>query len=403
MYRIRLDEDEPNTTDLMANCLAYKVNTQEALTRVTGCFMSVGRTGLAKPMIQMVPVEVNEVFMKQATVGSMAQFAALNLHENEEVIAFAAGDVIPQIKLPDPRHYEKGAPRLIMDIHCPYCGKKLRYKYDSEANMFCVNPRCPKILSGKIVNFLEKMEVADGFRDGTFYNLVQKGIIDSIEDLFTLHKRVEEVSRAMGSRLEAEKLFKGLQSLKNRTYEVSQVIGSVGIDGVSIKTCQKIFAAASLDYIMSMKKSKIEMYLMNIEGIGSGMATFMAEWFDSHRDFIKFLQKNMKIVDDKISYGNVVFTGFRNKQYADALKEVGFPLAERVNRETVAVVYSGDVTSYNASRALEKDVPLLHVGQLDDLLKELTARDRELKSETIKYGRYQLIKDIRAHVRCYRP
>lgn len=402
IFPIHTFEDEPNTTDLMANCLAYKINTQEATSRVVECFMSVGRTGLAKPMVKVVPVEVNEVFMKQATPGSMATFAALNLHKDEEVIVFAAGDVIPQIRLPEPRSYPKGAPRLIMDIHCPYCGKKLRYKTESEAHLYCMNPRCPKVLSGRIVNFLDKLDIAEGFRDATFYNLVQRGVVTGIPDLFTLTGQVEAVSKTLGSRLEAEKLLKGLHSLKTKTFEVSQVIGSLGIEGISIKTCQKIFRDYSLDYLLDLKKNRIALELMNVEGIGSSVANQMSDWINENRDFIEFLLKHMKIIDDRITYGNVVFTGFRNKEYADKFKDIGFPQHEKTTNDTVAVVYAGDVTSSNAKAALAKDIPLIHVAQLDDLYEELKKRDEELKNQEIKYGRYQLIRDIRAHVQCYR-
>lgn len=402
MFPIHTFEDEPDTADLMSNCLAYKVNTQEALTRVEGIYMSIGRLGLAKPMVRLTPVEVNEVCVKQASLGSMSQFAAMNLHEREEVIVFAAGDIVPQIRFPEPRSYDKKAERLKMDIHCPHCGKKLRPKYESESNYYCVNPRCPRVLAGRIANFLEKLDVAEGFRDSTFYTLVQKNCISTIADLFTLHQKVSEVTNALGSRLEAEKLFKGLYQLKTRTFEVSQVIGSMGIDGISIKTCQNIFSDVSLDYLLEMKKNRIYLELMNVEGVGPTVAAVLSDWLNENRDLIDFLMENMHIVPDRISYGTVVFTGFRNKEYAERFKAIGFPVTENVTRDTVACVYSGDITSGNARKALNKDVPLVHVGQLDELLKELTARDEELRNKDIQYGRYQLIRDIQSHVPCYR-
>lgn len=403
LFPIRTFEDEPDTSDLMSNCLAYKVNTQEGLTKVKSVYMSVGRLGLAKPMVSMIPVEVNEVYMKQATPGSMSQFAALNLHQDEEVIVFAAGDVIPQIRLPEPRSYPKGAERLKMDIHCPYCGKKLRYKYESEANLYCLNPRCPRTIAGRISNFLDKMDIAEGFRDNTFYDFAQKGIVTNIADLFTLQDKVEAITKALGSRLEAEKLIKGLQPLRTKTFEVSQVIGSMGIDGISIKTCQKIFGDVTLEYLLEQKKSRVEFELLNIEGVGPTTAATLADWINENRDFIEYLMDHMKIVPDRLNYGTLCFTGFRNKEYAEQFKAIGFPVMDNVTRDTVAVVYSGDATSGNAKKAIARGVPLVHIGQIDELLDELKARDKELKNADITYGRYQLIRDIQSHVHCYRP
>lgn len=391
---------EPNTVDLMANCLAYKVNTQEGLSQVKEIYMSLGRTGMAKPMVRVTPVEVNEVFMKQASLGSMANFASLNLHQDEDVIVFAAGDIIPQIRLPDPRRYPKNAPRLLMDTRCPYCGKKLRPK-KSDANLFCLNPRCPRVLSGRITNFVEKLDICEGFRDETFFALVQNGLVSNIADLFTLDHHVEQVSRILGSRLQAEKLFQGLKALKTKTFEVSTVIGSLGIEGISIRTCQVIFGDMNLEYLLDMKKNRIEMALMGIPGIGAATAETFSDWLNENRDFLEFLMENMKIVDDKINYGTVNFTGFRNKDYAEKLKGIGFPVADRVTGDTIAVVYTGDVTTGNAMKAIAKGIPLVHIGQIDQLVDELTRCTNDLENREIEYGRRHLIKDIRAHVPCY--
>lgn len=402
LFPIRGNQDEPNTTDLMANCLAYKVNTQEGITRVKSAYMSIGRLGLAKPMVLMEPVEVNEVYMQRATPGSMAQFASMNLHEGEEIVVFAAGDVIPQIRLPDPRSYPKNAPRLTIDLHCPYCGRKLRPKPVSDANLYCLNPRCPRVLAGRISNFLEKLEIAEGFRDNTFFTLVQEKVVQTIDDLFFLNKKVEMITRVLGSRLEAEKLIKGLYDLRSKTFEVSQVIGSLGIDGISIKTCQKIFREVELDELLEMKKNRIYLELMNIDLVGPATAEIMADWINENRDFIEFLLQHMKIVPDRIVYGTVVFTGFRNKEYSDAFKELGFPVADSVTNGTVCVVYSGDTTTHNAKRAISKNIPLVHLSQIDNLLAELKARVIDLSNKDIRYGIPSLIKDIRRHIECYR-
>ena len=402
IFPIHTYEDEPDTVDLMSNCLAYKVNTQEAATKVLNVFMSIGRTGLAKPMAELIPVEVNEVFMKLASLGSMANFESMNLHEGEEISVYAAGDVIPQIKFPEPRNYPKGAGRIKVDLTCPHCGKKLRPKFTSEANLYCVNPRCPRVLSGRIAGFLEKLDVAEGFRDATFYNLAEKGLVNTIPDLFTLYQRVGEISKALGSRMGAEKLFKGLNQLKTKTFEVSQVLGAIGIEGISTKRCQMIFGSVSLDYLLGMKKNKLCLTLMNVDGVSTTIAEKLADWINENRDFIEFLMENMKIVPDRINYGTLCFTGFRNKEYAEKFKSIGFPVMDNVTNDTVAVVYTGDLTTGNARKALKKEVPLVHLGQIDKLLDELTERDRELKTQNIKYGHYQLIRDIQNHVPCYR-
>lgn len=402
LFPIRTFDEEPNTTDLMAHCLAYKVNTQENRTKIDYIYMSVGRLGMAMPMLHVEPVEVNETIVKDVALGSMARFSSLCLHEGEEVIIYAAGDVIPQMRLPEPRVYPKGAKRLQMDIKCPYCGKKLRPKTANGADYFCLNPRCPRVLSGKIANFLDKMDVAEGFRDQTFYALVDAGLVETIEDLFDLETKYDKVVDVLGSRIETDKLMNGLKQLRTREFEVSQVIGSLGIDNIGKRLCQNIFSDVTLDYLLSMKKSRVEMCLLETRSVGMTTAQVFADWLNENRDLIQFLQDHMRIVDDKIIYGTVCFTGFRNKEYAEIFKEIGFPANDRVTKDTVACVYAGDITSNNAKKAIAKDVPLIHVGEMDALVEELKMRAVELEQKDIEYSRYSLMKDIRKHVKYYK-
>lgn len=402
LFPIRELEEEPNTTDLMANCLAYKVNTQENRTKVDYIYMSVGRMGLAKPMVHVVPVEVNETIVQDVTLGSMTLFASRNLHEHEEIIVYAAGDVIPQVKMPDPRVYPKDAKRLKMDINCPYCGKKLRPKFEKGADYWCLNPRCPRVLSGKIANFVDRLDICEGFRDQTFYTLVDNKVVSTITDLFTLETKYERVAELLGSRVDADKLMTGLKDLKNRQFEVSQVIGALGIDNIAQRTCQAIFSDVTLEYLLSMKKSRVEMCLMQVPGIGATTARDFSNWLNENRDLIDFLLHEMQIVDDKLTYGAVCFTGFRNKDYAEIFKGLGFPVLDRVTRDTVACVYAGDVNTGNAKKALSKDIPLVHVAQMDMLVEELKHRSQELQQRELEYSKQSMMRDIRRNVKVYR-
>ena len=109
----------------------------------------------------------------------------------------------------------------------------------------------------------------------------------------------------------------------------------------------------------------------------------------------------MKIVDDSITYGNVVFTGFRNKDYAEIFKSLGFPTRDSVTNDTVAVVYAGDTTSTKAKQALQRNIPLVHFGQIDDLVDEIKRRRVQLENENISYGKGSLVRDIAKNVRTF--
>lgn len=401
LFPIFTADDAPNTVDLMACSLAYKVNTQEARTRVKYVYMSVGRMGKGMPMAKVYPAEVNETIVQDVSLGSMSMFASRCIHENEEVIVIAAGDVIPYLKMPEERHYPQGAKRLQIDLRCPYCGKKLRPKTGDDKNVYCLNPSCPRVLSGKIANFLDKMEIADGYRDATFLTLVEKGLMTTIEDLFTLHTKLNQVADAIGSLVEAEKLMDGLSVLRTETFEVSKVFGALGIPNIAQKTCQAIFRDMTLDYLLSMKKTAIYMAVLGTPGMGDATARTFAEWMMENRDLIDTIMENMQLKDDGIAWGTVCFTGFRNKVYADMLKDIGFPTSDRVSKDTVAVVYSGNLQTGNARKALTKNIPLIHVGEIDKLIDSLRDLSDRYNASPDDYSLFMIVREIRGNCPVY--
>lgn len=401
LFPMLSDNDAPNLSDLMANCLAYKINTQEAITHVKSVYMSVGRTGLGTPMVEVEPCDVNETVCTAASLGSMDIYSGLHLRKGEEVTIYAAGDVIPQLKKSDVRKYPKNAPILQMDIRCPFCGSTLRFKRGSTANIFCLNPNCPRVKSGKIVNFFEKLDACEGFRDKIILKLVDRRVISSIQDIFNLESKRPILVSEIGP-INTDKLLDGIRQMKQNEYEISQIIGACGIDGCSTNTCRLIFADFTLDYLMQLDVETLQRRLLNIEGIGVSTAEIFANWIIDNRDLVNFLIQNMNVMDDALTYGNVVFTGFRNKEYVPIFKELGFPVWNGVNKDTVAVVYVGDITTGNGQKAAKKKLPLIHFSEIDTLVKILRDISKHLSVDPTKYDKEECVRDIKRNLGIFR-
>lgn len=386
--------NKPNTNDLMADSMAYKVNTQETFTKVIGVYMSVGRTGLGKPMARVEPCELNETVCCDVSLGSMDIFSSLGLHRNEEVIVYAAGDVVPQLKLPEERRFPRNATRFKMDIHCPYCGSSMRFRGGVTSDIYCLNPDCPRVRSGRIVNFLVKLDVGEGFRDEIFYKLVDKHVINGIVDLFQIDKYREQIARIIGPNM-ADQLITSMDALTTKEYEISQVIGACGIEGIATRTCQKIFREFTIHYLMHQDPERMMLRLLSIDGIGPATAETMCKWLAENHDFIEFLMNKMRVIDDPVVYGNVVFTGFRNKDYQPLFKRIGFPVVEGVNGDTVAVVYVGDLMTGNAKKAAARNIPLIHFSDIDILLKHLEDESDFISKSNVSYTHDDIIRGIR--------
>ena len=63
---------------------------------------------------------------------------------------------------------------LRIDKHCPYCGEKFER---NGTEYRCGNPSCPRVVSGRISNFMAKLGVM-GFSDKTIEILHGAGLVN---------------------------------------------------------------------------------------------------------------------------------------------------------------------------------------------------------------------------------
>lgn len=357
-----------NEGDLLENSFAYKVNTNEAKTTIEYGYMSVGRLGSVVPMLKVRPVEVNETIVTDVSLGSYAKFQGMELHEHEEVIVYSAGDVIPQVKLPLVRTNWGNEADLHMDKHCPHCGHKFT-KIGTE--YFCKNPKCPKVQSGKIANFIDKLGV-EGFSDKTIAALNDAGLLGSIEDLFTID--AQSIMNVPGFDRKSAEAFAGeINKIKTRPIPVSEFFGALGIEGISMKKARKIFAEISLKKLMkNPTKRSIAEDMRCAEGIGRRTAQIFVAFVDENYELIKYLLDQMNIVGDKSYQGNVAFTGFRNSRWEEKFNRIGYEVSDTVNKDTVALISANDdYRSTKCISAMKKGIPIYHYRDIDEVFSRL--------------------------------
>jgi DNA ligase (NAD+) len=358
-----------NPDDFMDNSIAYKINTNEATTTIKFGYMSIGRLGNAIPMVRVEPVEVNETIVEDVSLGSYDKYLSLNLLEGGEVIVYSAGDVIPQIKIPYMRMNYDNKPPLRIATICPYCGSKLK-RYGSEYK--CVNPECIRVNTGRIANFIDKMGI-ENFSDKSIEMLYEANKIKYIDDLFTLN--MDDIIDIDGfDVVSAKSLISQIEDLKNKPIGISKLIGALGITNISEKKCRRIFKYVDMDYLLSTKKSTIVERLIKIDGIGKATAEVFLDFIEENKKLILYLLDIMTITDDKEFRGNIVFTGFRDDDWAEAFSKIGYEMSDTVNSNTVAVFSNTkSFASTKCKAALAKNIPIYVKGDIATIYKGLSA------------------------------
>lgn len=363
---------DPNEFDLMDNSVAYKVNTMEGKTKIIYGYMSVGRLGRAIPMLKVEPVEVNETIVQDVNLGSYDKFLSMDLREGEEVVVYSAGDVIPQIKLPAVRSSLYNAQELKIPRVCPHCGEKLT-RINTE--YYCMNPDCPRVITGKISNFLIKMGI-EGFSDKTVELIYDATHIKSIHKFLNL--TVDHLIRIDGFESTSSlNLVNELERIKNTPVSVAKFFGALGIDKISEKKARKIFEYVNSDELLTAKDKKLDKIyweLQSSDGIGPKTAKVFIDYIKENRDeIIELLENDIRITGNiKYKY-NIVFTGFRpDKETEKRINNLGIEVANSVSKSTLAVITASlDSSSGKSKAAVSKGIPVIHAVNLEDYLQEI--------------------------------
>jgi len=356
-----------NEMDYMQDSIAYKVNTNEAFTQIDYGYVSVGRLGNAIPMLKVHPVEVNETIVSDVSLSSFDKFARFDIHEGETVLVYSAGDVIPQVKLPEPRMYQANAPYLKIKKVCPYCEEKLE-RFGLEYK--CINPECSRLVTGKIINFLSKLGV-ENISDRTIEILYEHKMIRTIPDIFKL--TIDDIAPLSGfGEVSANNIIGEINRLKRDEVSVSQLFGALGIPNISEKKCRNIFNYITIDDIQDSSSKKIRHKILDADNIGIKTAEVFIDFIENNKALINFLIREMNISVDKIYKGNVVFTGFRNADLAKRFNLVFYDVSESINSKTVAVITNDyNHNSPKCKTALKKGIDIVDLVDIEDLFNEL--------------------------------
>ncbi len=359
-----------NKMDIMDSAIAFKVNTNEGLTTVDYGYVSVGPLGYARPMLHVKSVEVNETVVNDVSLGSFDIFAAMDLHEGEQVVVFSAGDVIPQARLPENRVYKKKAKLIKIKNRCPFCGQKLNR---DKGTYRCENQDCPRVNQGKIINFISKLKVRD-VAEATINDLYNAKLIKRIPDIFKLTE--EDVLTMDGYQdAKANLIVNEFQKLQDREITVSELLGALGIKGISTKKCRKILDALGGDYKRIFKKNPEKLFfeLTSGEGVGDVTASVFIDFLKENQGLINVLIDEMNIVLDKTYKGNVVFTGFRDPELEEKFLAIGFEISSGVTSKTKAVINASyGYESSKCQAAIRKGVTIVHRSHADDILEKLS-------------------------------
>ena len=264
--------------------IAYKFETEQAITILNSVTYQIGRTGSLTPVANLEPVSLLGTTVKRASLHNKDQIKKLDLHIGDQVFVEKGGEIIPKVVGVNLVSRSKSAIAVNYITECPECETKLVRK-EGEANHYCPNSNgCPPQITGKIEHFISRKAMdIDGLGGETVEQFYKAGLIENIADLYDLNP-LKMVSLDRMADKSVNKIIKGVRD--SLTIPFEQVLFGIGIRFVGSTVAKTL--VKNFKNIENLKNATIA-DLVAVDEIGDKIAESVQEFFTN--------EKNIEIID----------------------------------------------------------------------------------------------------------
>ena len=352
--------------------IAFKYPARQAETQVENIEVQVGRTGALTPVAHLRPVPVSGVMVSRATLHNEDEVERLGVHIGDTIVIERSGDVIPKVV----RVKTHGAHRkpFRMPKHCPVCGGDV-VRQIGEAASRCINTNCPARLKESILHFAARPVMnIDGMGESLVNQLVEKGIVRSVADLYDLTaEQLMELER-MGKK-SADRIIRNIDA--SRKQPLPRLLNGLGIPFVGERTGAILADTfGGLDIIAEADAATLQ----SAEEVGPKVANSIRRFFDEPRNIelvsrLKAAGLQFEHVKKRtagpLAGKTFVLTGTLPTWSRDEAKErieaAGGKVSGSVSKKTNYVV-AGEEAGSKLDKARELAIPVLDEAGLRELL-----------------------------------
>ena len=333
--------------------VAYKFPAEEKEAKILSVDWTVGRTGVVTPTANLTPVQLAGTTVSRATLHNVDYIAEKDIHQDDTVIVYKAGDIIPAVLRVVTDKRVSDLP-LAIPTNCPSCQSQLLH-FEDEVALRCINPLCPAQIKEGLIHFASRdamniTGLGPAVVDKLFANHLVADVAGiyrlTVEDLLTL-EGVKEKS--------AEKLYDAIQASKENSAE--KLLFGLGIRHVGSKVSQILLQEFhDLDQLATADPERIAA----IDSLGMVVAQSLESYFsqEGSRQLLLELKEagvNMDYLGKKVALDaalsgmTVVLTGklerLTRSEAKAKLESLGAKVTGSVSKKTDLVVAGEDAGS----------------------------------------------------------
>ncbi len=355
--------------------VAGKFPAEQGITRILDIQVQVGRTGTLTPVAVLEPVRVRGVEISSATLHNEDEVRRKDIRIGDTVVVQRAGDVIPQVVRPLTERRTGEERSFTMPKKCPVCSSKV-VRLEGEVAHRCLNVSCPARIKESIRHFVSKGGLdVDGFGTKLVAQLVDKGIINRLSDIFSLDVETLAELERMGPK-SASNLVGALE--KSKAIPLPRFLFALGIPEVGVHAATLLAdALGSLKALMEATEED----LLGLPEIGPHTAEAIVDFFGNpeNRAMISELLKAGVTVEEvkgevstALAGRRFVFTGtlssMKREEAAERVKSLGATVSSSVSGRTDYVVV-GENPGSKADKARDLGVTTLTEAEFVALVK----------------------------------
>ena len=333
--------------------VAYKFPAEEKEAKILSVDWTVGRTGVVTPTANLTPVQLAGTTVSRATLHNVDYIAEKDIHQDDTVIVYKAGDIIPAVLrvVKDKRVSDQA---LAIPTHCPSCQSELLH-FEDEVALRCINPLCPAQIKEGLNHFASRdaMNIT-GLGPAVVEKLFAAQLVEDVAGIYRL--TVEDLLTLEGFKEKsAEKLYEAIQASKENSAE--KLLFGLGIRHVGSKVSQILLQEFhDLDQLATADPERIA----SIDSLGMVVAESLKRYFaqEGSKRLLQELKEagvNMAYLGDKVAADaalsgmTVVLTGklerLTRSEAKAKLESLGAKVTGSVSKKTDLVVAGSDAGS----------------------------------------------------------
>ena len=333
--------------------VAYKFPAEEKEAKILSVDWTVGRTGVVTPTANLTPVQLAGTTVSRATLHNVDYIAEKDIHQDDTVIVYKAGDIIPAVLrvVKDKRVSDQA---LVIPTQCPSCQSELLH-FEDEVALRCINPLCPAQMKEGLNHFASRdaMNIT-GLGPAVVEKLFAAQLVEDVAGIYRL--TVEDLLTLEGFKEKsAEKLYEAIQASKENSAE--KLLFGLGIRHVGSKVSQILLQEFhDIDQLATADPERIA----SIDSLGMVVAESLKRYFaqEGSKRLLQELKEagvNMAYLGEKVAADaalsgmTVVLTGklerLTRSEAKAKLESLGAKVTGSVSKKTDLVVAGSDAGS----------------------------------------------------------